>query len=542
MIPFQVQVLYDFSGEPNTSELSINVGEVLTVTRDDVGEGWWEGRNSKGVCGLFPESYVEKINSAPPALPPMNPLPPTPAPAYQSVPPVYDNDFVSNAPSDDDDWDDYPEVQHNQTKVLPYNQNSYDNARYPNDDNISESNFGDGKGTTLTKRNLNRFSTFVKSGGESYILGALKVSVAADQRVVISKHDEVTFSWPQIINAYTVHITSPKKESKLKGLKSYIAYQLTPSFNNIKVSRRYKHFDWLHERLMEKFSIMAVPPLPDKQISGRYEDQFIEHRRLQLQEFVNYVCKHPVFSASEVWQHFLTCTDEKLWKQGKRQAERDPLLGANYCLTIQAPEKELMSSIVDSKIDANLSFVQNLDSAIKNLMSVAMDQAKKHQGPYKREFAKISESFHRLGFALSSEEKSGMLSLPSAITNIGVAYSDIGQYYEDQPKYDWEPLSNTLYLYKGLTSAFPEIFALHKGVQQKRRECEKNNMPPAELNDIRRRNDVLTYAIFAEMNHFKVQRSIDMKAAMQSYLKEQINFYKKIVTRLEQTLMQLDDC
>jgi hypothetical protein len=39
-------------------------------------------------------------------------------------------------------------------------------------------------------------------------------------------------------------------------------------FNNIQVSRRYKHFDWLHERLVEKFTLIPVPPLPDKQIQG----------------------------------------------------------------------------------------------------------------------------------------------------------------------------------------------------------------------------------------------------------------------------------
>ena len=54
------------------------------------------------------------------------------------------------------------------------------------------------------------------------------------------------------------------------GLKSFIAYQLTPSLNNIQVSRRYKHFDWLHERLVEKFCIIPIPPLPDKQISGDF--------------------------------------------------------------------------------------------------------------------------------------------------------------------------------------------------------------------------------------------------------------------------------
>lgn len=40
-------------------------------------------------------------------------------------------------------------------------------------------------------------------------------------------------------------------------------------FNNIAVERRYKHFDWLHERLEEKFSLIPIPPLPDKQISGK---------------------------------------------------------------------------------------------------------------------------------------------------------------------------------------------------------------------------------------------------------------------------------
>ena len=49
-------------------------------------------------------------------------------------------------------------------------------------------------------------------------------------------------------------------------LDCFIAYQLTPSLNNIQVSKR---FDWLHEQLVEKFcKIIPIPPLPDKQISG----------------------------------------------------------------------------------------------------------------------------------------------------------------------------------------------------------------------------------------------------------------------------------
>ena len=56
---FQVHALYDFEGQADTGELTIKCGETLTVTRTDVGEGWWEGMNMQGQSGLFPEAYVE---------------------------------------------------------------------------------------------------------------------------------------------------------------------------------------------------------------------------------------------------------------------------------------------------------------------------------------------------------------------------------------------------------------------------------------------------------------------------------------------------
>merc|ERR1712038_1276496 len=77
-MPRKVQALYDFDAQPGTGELSINTGDILTVTRTDVGEGWWEGTNAKGESGLFPEAYVEEYDGdddgppsmAPPPLPP----------------------------------------------------------------------------------------------------------------------------------------------------------------------------------------------------------------------------------------------------------------------------------------------------------------------------------------------------------------------------------------------------------------------------------------------------------------------------------------
>ena len=85
--------------------------------------------------------------------------------------------------------------------------------------------------------------------------------------------------WQQSETPFTCSIGAPKKGSKFGGMKSFIAYQVTPSFSNIQVSRRYKHFDWLYERLNGKFgAVVAIPPLPDKQVTGRFEEDLIEHR------------------------------------------------------------------------------------------------------------------------------------------------------------------------------------------------------------------------------------------------------------------------
>ena len=54
--------MYDFDAQPGTGELSINAGDILTVSRTDVGDGWWEGTNARGESGLFPEAYVEVRN------------------------------------------------------------------------------------------------------------------------------------------------------------------------------------------------------------------------------------------------------------------------------------------------------------------------------------------------------------------------------------------------------------------------------------------------------------------------------------------------
>lgn len=133
--------------------------------------------------------------------------------------------------------------------------------------------------------------SFLKSGGEGYLLGLLEPSSGAvpeHERLHVIEVPTANTSgaaagassggggasiqfyrvWRPSAQPYTVTLGSPKKQSKMKGLKSFMSYQLTPSFSGIVVARRYKQFDWLLHRLEEKFTCVCIPPLPPKQVTG----------------------------------------------------------------------------------------------------------------------------------------------------------------------------------------------------------------------------------------------------------------------------------
>ena len=57
----QATVLYNFSGLPESGEITLHEGEVVTVKNKNIGEGWWEGVTADGRSGLFPEAYVQLI-------------------------------------------------------------------------------------------------------------------------------------------------------------------------------------------------------------------------------------------------------------------------------------------------------------------------------------------------------------------------------------------------------------------------------------------------------------------------------------------------
>ncbi|XP_053557250.1 sorting nexin-18 [Bombina bombina] len=602
----RARAIYDFRAE-NPGEVSLRESEVLSLCSDQDIEGWLEGVNSRGERGLFPASYVEIIRDEP-AVPP--PLPPPVSSAgdsrYANVPtggyetaqqtayraqetfqpvtapqfgypytgsavqqqqprPTSVNYQPSQASDDDwdDEWDDSSSTAADEPSGAPAQGyyggfHDYDGAgsRYRMSTRsemppgsyattASSASSQAAKGSATVSRNLNRFSAFVKTGGEAFVLGEAAGFVRDGDKLCVVQGSHGP-EWQENPYPFDCSIDEPTKQTKFKGMKSYISYRLLPSHTGLQVHRRYKHFDWLYARLLEKFPVISVPRIPEKQATGRFEEDFISKRRKGLIWWMDHMCSHPILSRCDAFHHFLTCSDEKAWKQGKRKCEKDEMVGANFFLTLSvSPGAPVLEPLdVEGKLDAFKSFAKRMDEGVIQLNQTAGEFARKQASGFKKEYQKVGLAIKGLGQAFEIDQQAFSGGLNRAMAFTGDAYDAIGEMFAEQPRQDLDPIMDLLAVYQGHLANFPDIIHVPRGaltkVRESKKHVEEGKMELQKASDIQERCNVISYATLAEIHHFHKIRVRDFKSQMQHFLQQQITFYQKVTLKLEEALQKYD--
>ncbi|KAM8831817.1 sorting nexin-9b isoform 2-T2 [Spinachia spinachia] len=472
----KAQALYDFLAEAGNNELSVKEGETLTITNQSIGGGWIEAQNSRGEVGLVPEDYIE-FGKQFPSFPVASAPPPSLgnvaaqdlsifdsfAPAA-SAPAQYQasngNDPWSAWSSDpsggsNNNWASNPEgTQTGKGPAEPLSAASQGHpqayqgpgAEYDEwDDEWDDKSTGgypeseSGEGGAMQrggahapsmKISLNKFPGFSKSGPELYLL--CKQPAKGKEKLTIYM-GEVGPVWSYPETQLDCVVADPKKGSKLYGLKSYIEYQITPNTTNRPVNHRYKHFDWLYERLLDKFgSAIPIPSLPDKQVTGRFEEEFIKMRMERLQGWMTRMCRHPIVSCSDVFQIFLSYKDEKDWKTGKRKAEKDETVGVMIFTTIEPEAADLDPVEVEQKCEQFSRFTKAMDDGVKEILTVGNEHWKRCTGPLPKEYQRIGKAFQNLSSVFNSSGYQGESTLTDAMTAAGKTYEEIAQMVAEQ--------------------------------------------------------------------------------------------------------------
>ncbi|XP_067358032.1 sorting nexin-9-like isoform X2 [Channa argus] len=520
---FQAQVLYDFVAEPGNNELTVREGEMLTVLNQNVGGGWAEAQNSRGQTGLVPEDYLKVGHDC----------------SSQGG-----SGYISNTTEQwdscgktntqqatvedgDGEWDDWDDQS-----VSSYRSNSQGD-----EDSGAAGRSAHGSSMKIPR---NKFP-FSKGPNPEVFLLAKPPANSRDRLPVYM--GEVGPVWLYPTSPLDCVIADPRKESKLYGLKSFIEYQIIPTTTNRPVNHRYKHFDWLYERLLEKFgSALPIPSLPDKQVTGRFEEDFIRMRMERLQAWMSRMCRHPVVSQSDVFQLFLTYKDEKEWKAGKRTAEKDETVGPIIFSLIEPDAAELDATQVEQRCEQYSQFTKLMDDGVRELLNVGHTHWKRCTGPLPKEYERIGRAFGNLSTVFNSSKYPGEETLTNALTTAGKTYEEIAQLIRQQPHNDLCFLLELNSDYKSLLGCFPEIISVHKAAVEKVKEADRlvstgkiNNSDRKTMNY---RISCMSYSLQAEMNHFHSNRIYDYNRVMQLFLEQQMVFYQQIADKLRAALSQ----
>lgn len=126
---------------------------------------------------------------------------------------------------------------------------------------------------------------------------------------------------PAASHTFNINVVDPVKQDA-GGLNPFVTYKVNTTTNHPKFSgaqssviRRFKDFAWLNDCLLEEFPGAICPPLPAKATVKKFETDFIEHRRVELEKFLLRVSMHAELRDSESFFTFLQADDATFAKK-----------------------------------------------------------------------------------------------------------------------------------------------------------------------------------------------------------------------------------
>ncbi|OMJ66858.1 hypothetical protein SteCoe_36155 [Stentor coeruleus] len=197
------------------------------------------------------------------------------------------------------------------------------------------------------------------------------------------------------------------------GTSSYYTYRISSEILNKKhtVTRRFSDLDWIHNKLLSSFKGFIIPQLPDKKIINNTDKAFIEHRRADMEKFLNHIFSHEILGNCQTFIAFLTLDDNEFTRFKEQNIEE----------TFETFEIQGLENTIDKTI-AHLqtkfqyitsSFNPTQNSTIKTINDSATVICENLKG--------VIENFHNYSESWSNQTMSSLVllqELPNQTINI----------------------------------------------------------------------------------------------------------------------------
>uniref|UniRef100_A0A8D3ABT8 PX domain-containing protein n=1 Tax=Scophthalmus maximus TaxID=52904 RepID=A0A8D3ABT8_SCOMX len=331
--------------------------------------------------------------------------------------------------------------------------------------------------------------------------------------------------------------------------------------------RRYSEFELFRNYLLVTYPHIIIPPLPEKRAefvwhklsADNLDPDFVERRRVGLENFLLRVASHPVLSDDEMFLRFLT--DEKRWKEavletGFQDKVDSRLKSLSAMFRVKNPDKQFT---------ALKHYSDDLNTIISQLLRVRAKVADRLYGVYK-----VHGNYGRVFSEWSAIEKEmgdGLQSAGHHMDTYAASIDDIleeEEHYADQLKeylfytdavrsvcrkqdliqYELEmavqDLSTKKQQKEELTSGTVRIFSL-KGMTtklfgQESQEQRESKLEALDLsihegeeavNEKNRECKEFLQTAWGDIERFREQKDNDLREALISYAIMQISMCKK---------------
>ncbi|CAE6498616.1 unnamed protein product [Rhizoctonia solani] len=448
--------------------------------------------------------------------------------------------------------------------------------------------------SVLGGKSLNRFSHFVVTGAEEWILNGYDpppptsksherfrtdVTVDGTDEEIGRHYVEANMTWKQKTPPFNVLVHSPEKHNSVTG--AYTLYSVTSIFpstdptaepTRITVHRRFSHFNFLHTALSRSLPGIALPPLPAKQYAGRFQGEFVEARRGDLEKWLQRVVRHPVVRYTEVVVFFLGCESDLEWKRRLPTYLSTLPAGPAFYASVFHPDFNLDVDDCATTIDRFDHHVKVFDERVGALRGVmgGFREARNVMACAQRELSLgflgvVSEGPKHEYQEEEKEEKDKYLNdegawcwkdgceecvhTTKAVQKMAECMQGVANLHEDSakrttlaihdmmkdmshPNVVYAPLVDThkqaLTRYRESESGDSPLVDTHKQALTRYRESESGD----STHETSSRCETVLHTTLAEFETYHTQRSEDLTRIATEYLDEEIALYEQVLVRL----------
>ncbi|KIJ61647.1 hypothetical protein HYDPIDRAFT_31245, partial [Hydnomerulius pinastri MD-312] len=333
----------------------------------------------------------------------------------------------------------------------------------------------------------------------------------------------------------------------------------SPSPTSITVQRRFSHFVVLHTALLRRLPGVALPPLPEKQYAGRFNADFVEARRGDLERYIDRVVRHPIARYAEVVTSFLGCENDLEWKRLMPQFLSMSAAGPSFFAHVFHPAfnvdvREASETVerFDSHVRAVGKGVQGMRSTFGRVREARLEMSKAERllsySLLSLITAKPSLSTPALG-AIEEEENAtpqlqglmnedgawcwqaaDCLKLTKAVQKSCESFQRVADLYDDHARRTQLATHESLKSVAHPYMTYQGIIDTHRSTSTRYAEALNDN-PSDE--DVAMRCETVLNATMSEMDTYHAQKVEDFTTLAKDHLDGEIALYEQILVRLK---------